>query len=256
MALMERERRRIERFGADVVRLCDSFSDGLETILGDALVSLALYGAIVFDETRVLTDLDFVAVLGRPLRDVERDSVLRHQRAIAEEFHPLGGELDGYYISIDDARRVAMPSDRLRPDLVDDSWPLHCAHLRAGKRIVLIGADPADFVPQPTWAQLEAALDGELDYVVAHLEKYPAYGILNLCRLVASHETHDVVRSKADSALWMKERTSEWSDLIDRALRDHAGYEILRDDPILPSEAQAFLSYVIGRIDRARSAML
>ena len=52
------------------------------------------------------------------------------------------------------------------------------------------------------WPALERALHGELDYVEEHLDDYPAYCVLNLCQLIYSFDTHDVVISKRASEEW------------------------------------------------------
>ena len=243
--------RRIERFGDPVVALCAAFDEGLTEILGDSLRSLALYGAIAFEETEFLTDIDFLAVLDRPLTRHELIAVRSLHAALAEDHPPLGGELDGYYVLTDDAKRLDAPPDRLRRGLRDASWALHCAHLRAGRGILLRGLDPAGFVPEPTWARLDEALRGELDYVRNHLTEYPAYCILNLCRLIASYETHDVVRSKAGSAAWALERMPDWSDAVDRALRSYGGSETSEDRRMMHEDVRRFLAAAVERIEAA-----
>ena len=83
---------------------------------------------------------------------------------------------------------------------IDHSWALHREHIRAGRRVILYGPDPDEIYPPAKWPEIESALLGELDFVEKHLHDYPDYCILNLCRLMYSFETSDVVVSKALAA--------------------------------------------------------
>ncbi|MFC2099382.1 aminoglycoside adenylyltransferase domain-containing protein, partial [Candidatus Bipolaricaulota bacterium] len=59
------------------------------------------------------------------------------------------------------------------------------------------------------------ALVGERQYVAKHLSQYPDYCVLNLCRLIYSHRTGDVVVSKFGAAAWAIDAFPEWRGLID-----------------------------------------
>ena len=148
-----------------------AFVEGLQLALGEKLCAVYLYGAVAFPETTAFGDIDFYVLLNDGLTDGERQAIRGLHERLATEFPPLGGELDGYYLLLDDARRIHPPRDELRPNLIDDFFALHCAHLRAGRSIVLCGPDARDVYPEPSWLLLEAALVGELDYVTAHLDR-------------------------------------------------------------------------------------
>jgi len=110
-----------------VRRLSSAFLDGLLEVLGEKLFALYFYGAVAFPETQALGDIDFHAILGARLSDGERRALVELHERLASDFPPLGGELDGYYLLLEEARRSAPPRDELRPDKIDGSFALHCA---------------------------------------------------------------------------------------------------------------------------------
>jgi hypothetical protein len=223
--------------------LCREFCDGLERALRDNLYAVYVYGAVTFPETMHTGDVDFHVILSTPPAEAGRVAVLGLHDRLAREFPPLGAELDGYYILLADARRSERPRHLLFPDLVDDSWALHRAHILAGRCIVLRGPDPKTIYVPPSWLELEQALDGELDYVANHLTQYPAYCVLNLCRLMYSHETGDVVTSKAAAAAWGLDRLPAWRSLIEAARRSYAHEDTAEDRAALSRDVRSFYGF-------------
>ncbi|MDD5645684.1 MAG: DUF4111 domain-containing protein [Candidatus Bipolaricaulis sp.] len=232
--------------------LCAAFASGACEVLGEKLHALYIYGAVTFPETQHTGDVDFCAILAAAPTDVERARLLALHEQLAREVPPLGTDLDGYYILLADAARPACPRLLLFPELRDDSWALHRAHMLAGRVAVLFGPRPSAVLTPPTRREVDAALDGELDYVTRHLEEYPAYCVLNLCRLLYSWETGDVVTSKAASANWASKRFPEWGALVSRASRAYAGRALGAEDPALASGVRGFHAFVASAIERRR----
>ncbi len=202
--------------------LCNALASGLRALLGEKLVAVYIYGAVTFPETTHAGDVDFHVILATVPTDEERAAVLALHDNLAAAYPPLGAELDGYYILERDARASAPPLHVLLPHLVDDSWALHRAHMLAGRVKVLHGPDPETIYVPPTWPELDDALQGELRYVGEHLAQYPAYCVLNLCRLLYSWETRDVVTSKAAAAVWGRACFPQWERLIELAVASYA----------------------------------
>ena len=211
-----------------IADLCAAFVHGLQEALGDKLAGVYLYGAAAFPDSVPSRDVDFHAILKEKLTTEERAALNDLHAALTRDFPPLGAELDGYYILWQDAGGARPPADQLRPGVADESWALHCAHIRAGRCIPLYGPDPLGLYPAPAWPELEAALHGELRYVAEHPE-YPDYGILNLCRLMYSFETRDVVISKAMAAEWARRAMLQWRLLIELAKKSYAGQATVED---------------------------
>jgi hypothetical protein len=233
--------------------LCCAFMEGLDGILGASLYAVYVYGALTFPETEYTGDVDFHAILSAAPSEPERTALLALHDLLAREFPPLGAELDGYYLLLEDAQGSAPPRHLLFPHLVDDSWALHRAHILAGRCIVLHGPDPTTVYVAPTWSEVSQALDGELDYVAHHLEQYPDYCVLNLCRLVYSWEAGDVVTSKAAAAAWASRRFPAWKPLIDLALKSYAKQTSAADRVILLAGAADLYPIATHEIDAARA---
>ena len=133
----------------------------------------------------------------------------------------------------------------------DVSWALHRAHILADRNIVLHGPDPATVYAPASWPELRSALHAELRYVEQHLQTYPDYCILNLCRLIYSFETRDVVISKAAAAQWAREALPEWLRPVDLARETYPGGATPRDRQFIAREAGRFYRFARSRIGQA-----
>jgi hypothetical protein len=113
---------------------------------------------------------------------------------------------------------------------------------------VLCGPDPKQIYPAATWPELADALEGELEYVARHLEEYPDYCVLNLCRLMVSYKAQDVVISKWASAEWAAAAFAEWRPLLAAATRSYARQATPEDQELLASQVADFFSFACDRI--------
>jgi hypothetical protein len=114
-----------------IAGLCQALVHGLRQVLGDKLYGVYVYGAAAFSEAAPTGDIDFHVILAAPLTDVEQVAVRDLHAALARDYPPLGAELDGYYLLLTQARQSSPPTHQLRPEMVDASWALHRAHIRA-----------------------------------------------------------------------------------------------------------------------------
>jgi hypothetical protein len=135
----------------------------------------------------------------------------------------------------------------------DESWALHCAHVRAGYYVTLYGPEPTDVFPPPSWPDVAAALDHEMRYVEENLH-YTAYCVLNLCRIVYSFQERDVAVSKRFCGNWACERFPRWAALVKAALRVYEGTATPRDEELLHAEVERFLKFATGHIYETRAA--
>jgi hypothetical protein len=78
-----------------------------------------------------------------------------------------------------------------------------------------------------------------------------AYCILNLCRLIYSYETGDVVISKAAAAEWARTAPPQWARHIELALRSYAGQASPEDRAFMVSEVGGLYRFACRRIERA-----
>ena len=235
----------------EVRTVCDALVKGLRTILGAKLHGAYVYGAVAFPDRLPTHDVDFHVILNRPLTKTERSALEELHNSLSRRFPPFGRELDGYYILLKDARGGKPPRSRMWQRATDASWALHCAHVRAGRCIVLHGPDPKEVYPEPSWRQVEKALEGELRYVERHLLDYPDYCILNLCRLVYSFETGDVAVSKAAASAWARAALPEWRLPIRAARRSYAGRSTPQEREFMLAEVKDLFRFAQARIARA-----
>ncbi len=233
---------------AEIRALCNAFLDGLKSVLGRKLHGVYLYGATAFPDGGAIGDVDFHVIVAAALDDREKAALVRLHRALAQAYPPLGGELDGYYILLADAQRTSPPQHQWLDGVVDNSWALHCAHIRAGRCIALYGPDPSQIYPAVAWPELEGALEGELAYVAAHLTEAPAYCLLNLCRLMYSFATGDVVVSKAAAARWALSIFPAWSAAIGAALKCYTGTATDEERALLRATISDFFAFASARI--------
>jgi hypothetical protein len=231
--------------------ICDEFVHGLTAILGDKLYGVYMYGATVFEDSGRAQDIDCHVILRAAPSGGERESLSALHAELGRRFPPLGGEVDAYYVLLDDAKDTSPPADQLRPGTRDESWALHCAHVRAGRYVALHGPEPAELFPAPSWHDTAAALDHETRFVEGNL-RYPAYCVLNLCRIIYSFLERDVVVSKRFSGHWASRRFPQWAPLIEASLRSYEGEATSEDDELLATEVERFLEFASQRIRQAR----
>ena len=234
----------------EVSTISQAFVDGLKRILGEKLHSAYIYGAAAFPDAVPTGDIDFHVILRSKLTDEERSDLERLHVDLADQFPPLGSELDGYYILLADAYRQMPPRSQMWRRAVDESWALHCEHIRAGRCVVLHGPEPTGIYPPASWPEIESALYGELDYVEENICEYPDYCILNLCRLIYSFETKNVVISKAQASNWAHDVLPQWRQHIDLARKSYARQATPEDRQFMLTEIDKFLEFAKARIEK------
>lgn len=243
---------RLAFLAPEVSLVCTGLIDGLISILGRKLYGVYLYGAAVFSDGGPAQDIDCHVVLAETLTNDERAAVVSLHHRLAAEFPPLGGELDAYYILLEAARRPDNPQHQLDPNIFDNAWPLHCAHVRAGNVVTLYGPEPVAIFPAPTWPSLAEALDHELDFVRRNLQ-YPAYCILNLCRILYSFQARDVAVSKQFCARWALQVYPAWELLVAAALRSYERIAAAQDQVLMAAKLSVFLVFMELEIAKART---
>ncbi len=232
--------------------ICLAYVNKLEEILGTNLYGVYLYGATVFPDAGPVQDIDCHVILREPFSGREREKIFQLYKELSNQFPPNSGELlDAYFILYKDAQQASPPTHQLRPEIRDEAWALHCTHVRAGYYITLYGPDPTEIFPPVSWSDISAALEQEIGYIEENL-KYPAYCILNLCRIVYSFQQRDVVVSKRFSGRWACRLFPQWASLIQAAMKSYDGTATSEDDKLLETEVEHFLEFASERIREIR----
>ena len=159
---------------------------------------------------------------------------------------------DVYFILLKEARGKEDPQHQLQPALYDTAWPLHCAHIRAGHYRVLNGPEPNKIFPSPTWDAITSALEKELVYIQDHLN-YPAYCILNLCRILYSYTTQDPAISKQACGTWASQQYPDWEMIIQAALRFYRRLNGPADEILMRARVEAFLAFSREQLEEIRA---
>jgi hypothetical protein len=202
------------------------------TALGGGLHALYLYGAVTFPESEGTGDLDYHAIMSGPIPDPIRAAYEAACGRLAGV--PGCADLDGWVISLDEARGSGPPLHLLRPGLRDNSWALHRAHWLAGHCVVLHGPDPATIVPVPTWAEQRAGLEAELAFLRAVPAEDDCFAVLNASRILHSLAERNVVQSKFGSAAWaLGHLPTELCPAIEAALSAYRGTSTAADAEVL-----------------------
>ena len=245
----------LESLPPTVLAVCLRLRDGLSRILGGDLVALWVHGACVSPNPPArLGDIDIHGILpGHRNRETAVQIDALHSSLEAE----CDIKIDGWYVLLADAQKSDPPPHALRPGLVDESWALHRARQLAGRCAAIHGANPQIILPVPTWLELERALQHELRFVEEQLDSLDsaggaAYAVLNCCRIAYSIESHDVVTSKREAAVWALDRLpGRWHQLIRAATRWYDRAEETEDHAHLRVQTLEFVETVKQRITRS-----
>jgi len=227
--------------------------DDLEAILGPDLIALWGYGGTTFpDRPRRLGDLDTFCVLARAPDDLQKEALDRAEEHIARD---EGITWDLWHVLAADAGLSEPPPDAIASGERLTSWAIDRAHWLAGRHVDLSGRPPEAVVPPPTWPEIEAALDRELEHLERHVEEgdddpvEATYAIWNGSRILHAIETRDVAVSKRTAGRWALEHLPErWHAAIRAADRAYDGAATPGDADELRVAMAPFVAMVRRRL--------
>ena len=241
----------IRKLPEDIKDVLDTYLDGLIQILNKNLYGFYIYGASVFPDSGPIQDIDCHVIIREELNKSERADLMEVYKDLAVKYPYWGAELDAYVILLDDAKSHEIPQHQVLPAIYDQAWALHCAHIRAGFYRTLWGLEPDEIFPEPTWEAVDIALQHEIQYVIDH-PQYPAYCILNLCRILYSYTELNPVISKQYSATWGSEQFPQWDKLIRAARKFYRKTNNTEDDSLMAEKLEEFLAFMILKIENLR----
>jgi hypothetical protein len=229
--------------------------DRVRSVLGDDLVAMWAYGGTTsLGDPAHKGDLDTYSIVrGRPDdATVRRIDEIHAATAAAHEI-----DWDAWYVAADAAGRADPPSHAWRDGSRDTSWAINRAHWLAGRYVNLHGPEPAEIVPAPTWDELLAELDRELEHVERHVvegdtDPYEAtYAFLNGSRILHALETRNVALSKAAAGAWALEHLPErWHAALQAAIRAYTGRATAAEEEMLAAEMAPFVAFVREHLPR------
>jgi hypothetical protein len=241
---------------SDVTRTAATrLHDEVVAIVGADVVAAWVDGGSTFaDRPRNRTsDVDMVVVVDR-VDVAERQSEVwradlesRPARLVAAQgvlADQLGVDYDVEYLLESEMAGGALPSDAFSERRVRTMWPVVRAHWLAGQYVHLSGKRPEDLVVAPSRAELERALDREIEHLERHVHEGDAadpyeatYAVGNGCRVLFTLATGSPVISKRSAGDWgLAHLPEEWHPAIRAAGRAYdeeaspADRELLRDN--------------------------
>ena len=235
-------------------------------ILGDDLVALWLHGGTTFADRPLRPgDVDLCVVVGNATpheRDPDRwraDPASRPHRIHAAQdsiARDHGVAFDTMYLLARDVGTGEPPTEAFVPARRHVCWALYRAHWLAGQFIPLHGRRPDDLVVAPTPAELERAMDRELEHLERHVYEGDAadpfqatYAICNGCRILYTLATGSPVVSKRGAGAWALDHLPErWHDAIRAAGRSYDGDATPRDHETLRLAMPLFVEMVRERL--------
>jgi aminoglycoside adenylyltransferase-like protein len=227
--------------------------DELQHLLRDDLVAMwADGGTIAVEDPAHVADLDTYVVISRQPDQPTIEAIEDAQDAISRAH---GVEWDAWYVLADEARGADPPPHAWRDGSRDTSWAIHRAHWLAGRYAKLHGPEPADLVMAPTWEELQADIDRELEHLERHVAEgdtdpfEATYAILNGSRILHSVETHSVAISKRAAGTWALEHLPDrWRPALRAAARAYEGHPADGDVALLADRMAPFVAFVRERM--------
>lgn len=213
--------------------------DGLNELLGDQLAGLYLTGSLTYgDFDRGSSDIDFLAVLARPLSINQREKVEVMHVRIGQAFPFWAKRIEGSYITkamlaSTERREETRPyvnGGKVADYRYGNEWTLNLYVLHECG-VALVGPAPKELFPAVDTETVREASRKDLhddwepklhdpkafeskDYDSSHMQ---AYCILTMCRILHRAKNESVASKRVASA-WTKQTYGHpWSNLIEKA---------------------------------------
>lgn len=237
----------------DVNQVIKLLTLGLEELLGSQLAGLYLTGSLTYgDFDKYSSDIDFLAVLSKPLSDQQLEAVKKLHQKIGDYVPFWAKRLEGSYITIEMAKSKDRPKEE-RPYVnggkinlykYGNEWIINLyALLETG--VAIIGPKPAKmFHPVSIEDVREASKQDLLNdwqplinnpnafkregYDSNHLK---AYAVLTMCRILHRAKNNGIA-SKRVASKWVKETYKAWSQIVTQAEQWQHGKQMGTDEEV------------------------
>ncbi len=226
----------------DINDLLTLLSKSLQEIFENQLVGLYLTGSLTYgDFDRSSSDIDFLAVLKRPLSKIQVERLRNMHTHIGERYPIWAQRIEGSYITKDMLSNIEPPKiprpyingGKLYDAPYGNEWLLNL-HVLYECGVTLVGPEPKKLIgpvdinlvreasKRDLYEEWEPKLNNFLDLEDGHFQ---AYLILTLCRILHI-EKNDEVASKKAAAAWVKKTYPMWNNLIEKAENWQYGQEM------------------------------
>jgi hypothetical protein len=212
------------------------YTAALRDAFPERVYAVSLYGSLAlggFSEHS--SDVDFLTVMVGHITEDDQ-MIIRNLHQDIAHADPWTSRMDGEYIELEqaeagefDAPCLFVAHGRLagRREVSKAGW---LTLLQCG--ISVAGPEPAAFVPEVPWPDLEQEMDDNLNvYWTAHADahllflgsSWVAFAVLTLCRIMYTLDRHAVTSKPAAAGYALGVLPVKWHQLIREALRLHSG---------------------------------
>jgi hypothetical protein len=237
----------------DVNQVLELLATGLKELLGNQLVGLYLTGSLTYgDFDKGSSDIDFLAVLNKPLNDQQLETIKTLHQKIGEAVPFWAKRLEGSYVTTEmiktkDAQKKQRPyvnGGKVNLYKYGSEWTINLYALQE-TGVAIVGVEPSIMFPKVTIKDVREASKQDLlkdwqpklddpnafnpkDYDGNHLK---AYAVLTMCRIL-HRAKNDGIASKRVASNWVKETYKEWTDLVVQAERWQHGKRMSSDNEV------------------------
>lgn len=246
----------------EINELLDDLLAQMQTVLGQQLVGVYLYGSLVWgDFDRESSDIDLVVATASDINAQEFSSLDTMQLGFVGKHPYWDGRIEIAYVSTATLQTfkshtyklaVISPGEPFHIKESDPGWLMNWYMVQEQGR-TLFGPAPAtliDPISKQAFIQTVKQHADRWGEWVHESRSRPsqAYAILTMCRALYTC-THGVQVSKRQAAEWAAEELPEWSNLINSAIVWRAAW---RDETVDPAatfpETVRFVQFMRARI--------
>ncbi|HWQ22176.1 MAG TPA: aminoglycoside adenylyltransferase domain-containing protein [Clostridia bacterium] len=213
-----------------------AYVDALHEAFPERVYALSLYGSLALGGfVEHTSDVDFLTVMVGQISEDDQDAIKAlHQKL--RRVDRWASRLDGEYAELDQVEAGELDVPCLF--VADGSLAGRREVSKAGwltliqRGVSVIGPEPAAFVPDVPWVDLEQEMWSNLhSYWLPKADSrwlflssaWVAFAVLTLCRILFTMERHSVTSKPAAAEYALGILPEEWHRLIHEALRVHSG---------------------------------
>jgi predicted nucleotidyltransferase len=247
---------------ADINDLLGIILSRIQTILGDKLIGLYIFGSLATgDFDYESSDIDLVAAISADLNEEEFENLKMMHIDIMLDNKKWNDRIEICYISAENLKKPELhckialisPGEPFHFKGADNDWIINRYVIRE-KGITLFGPSPKTLIDPISKEVLKHAIQElmkEWSDWIKQIEivspiNYQVYMIMTMCRALYTFKTGDFV-SKKQAMLWAKKELPEWSLIIDNASvwrNEQANHNIIL------GETLRFVRFIIDQIVR------
>lgn len=217
---------------AEINELLKSLLESIQSVLGEKLKGLYLYGSLVWGDFDFgISDIDLLAVTDDEMEPECFGAVQRMHAEFAARFPDWDNGIEVQYASMTGLKTFRSKGSRMA--VISPGEPFHV--IEAGKDwltnwyfvqdygLTLFGPPSGKFIDPITKDEFVQAVYDHAIYWGSHVQQtlrsrpYQSYAVLTMCRAFYT-STHKEQVSKKKAAEWTMTQLPDWADFIRKAL--------------------------------------